>query len=225
MALLVSWRGLAHEVNQPLTAIANYADTARQAIEESPSIAGILAMLQNIEQQAYRAGDIINSVRRLVQRGEPKNSTVEINEIVRQVVRLMRSEATVRKIHIELRLADPLPTVVAERTQIQQIVLNLIRNGFEAIEAKQSDMGQLVIFTEPLPEKGVKIIVQDNGIGLPTEDRENIFEAFQTTKKGALGMGLAITRSIVEAHGGKSWAESLSPVGTQFHVEIGRDGS
>lgn len=214
--------GIAHEINQPLHAIANFAAAAdaQLATLEPLSADELRKLLVQISEQAVRAGEIVRRIRNLARKSRPNPSTVHINKLVREVVNLVRPEMQSKNVQLDLQLGDGLPTVQGDQIQIQQVVLNLLRNAYEAMTGSAQASPEVMVITAPEGDESVRITVRDNGTGLPADEPESIFEAFVTTKHEGMGMGLAISRSIAEAHGGHLWATSNGDSGSSFHFTL-----
>jgi len=209
---------MAHELNQPLSAIVNYARGAGNRLRSrTASEAELTELMEKIAVQALRAGDLIRKMRSFAKRAELETEECDINELVRNAVTLLGAGGKIR-VPISLALDRTLPKVQVDRTQIEQVILNLARNGLDAIDGR--DDGGLRIRTERAGKSEIGLAVTDNGPGLAVVDNEKIFEPFYTTKPSGLGLGLPISRSIVQAHGGRLWAESAPGEGTTFHLVL-----
>lgn len=199
---------LAHELNQPLAAIGNYADGSLDILQSAATDSqDVRESLEHIGRLTRRAGKIIQRIRDLVRKDEPYRSSVPPNDLVREVVELVGFEAQAKAVKIKLDLADELPLVLVDRIQIQQVILNLVRNAFDAIREIDQRTGKLAIQTRSAPVGSVEVTVRDTGKGLPDGAAEMCFEPFFTTKSDGLGLGLGISRSIIETHGGRLWTE------------------
>jgi signal transduction histidine kinase len=178
-----------------------------------PDLARARAAAARIEQDGNRAAEVINRLRSFYKKGSPpKREVVDIKEIIREMSDLFRTEAIRYSVKIRSELQEDTPNVLADRVQLQQVFMNLMLN---AIEAMRDGGGELRIASRTAPENQLTISISDTGVGFPTESAEQIFDAFHTTKPQGTGMGLAITRSIVEAHGGRVWASpNLGPGAT-----------
>jgi C4-dicarboxylate-specific signal transduction histidine kinase len=211
--------GLAHELHQPLAAIATYAGACVRRVHngdfERPD--QLLYPVEQMQVLALRAGDIVRGLRTLIQNGDPHQERADLNELVRVAVRLAQPEAREHGITLRLELAASLPPVDVIAIQIEQVVLNLVGNGIEAMTDGRASGRDLVV--RSYGDGGVVVAVRDAGHGLP-EDRERVFEPFYTTKTSGLGMGLAICRSIVESQGGRLWAESNPDGGATFFFRL-----
>lgn len=210
----------AHELNQPLTIISSYATGALDmpAVRDSET-EDLANVLSRIAEQAKRAGEIIRRTRKFVEKHEQEKARTDLNALIREAAHLIQGEAIRRAVEMHLHLADPLPPVMADAVQIQQVVVNLARNGIEATAASASAAKELVIRTERAAD-GVLISVEDSGIGIPMEIQKRLFEPFFSTKPDGLGIGLSICRSIVEAHGAELKVSSVPGQGARFHFSL-----
>ncbi|HVM80549.1 MAG TPA: PAS domain S-box protein [Stellaceae bacterium] len=207
---------LAHELNQPLTAIINYVQAARRMSEASgePLPPRIADVLDKTAQQAARAGQIIRRLRQFVEKGSTEHRAEDINKVVEEASALALVGAKEIGIRVSLMLAAALPPVAIDKIQIQQVMLNLMRNAVEAMA--ESPERRLIVVTERGEEGMVAVTVRDTGPGLSEAVRRQLFQPFVTTKEKGMGIGLSICRSIVEAHGGRILAEPSHPSGTRF---------
>jgi two-component system, LuxR family, sensor kinase FixL len=195
--------GIAHEVNQPLTAIANYASACRRMMLAGQTNPGeMLSILEKIAVQAERAGQVIRGLRALAKRGDNRRQLLDCNQLVREVLRIVEFEVRGADVALDVRLAPSLTPVLADGVQIQQVVLNLIRNAMEAMGEAGSGRAVVVETGQTEPE-WVTIRVSDRGPGLSAEVARRLFEPFFTTKKHGMGLGLSICQSIATAHGGE----------------------
>jgi PAS domain S-box-containing protein len=198
---------LAHELNQPLTAIVNNARAGEMSLEQAGGAATELReILRDVAADATRAGEVIRRMRGLLKKGEFGFSVLNMNEIAQEVFLLTRSDGIVRNVAIELDLASNLPPVRGDRIQLQQVLLNLILNGLEAAGRRDSAERRLCIRTERTESGTLRVAVQDSGDGFTADALERAFQPFFSTKADGLGMGLAISRSILAAHSGQIWA-------------------
>lgn len=212
---------IAHELNQPLGAIATYSDAGTQILSSDPQDHDTLkSTLQAITRQARRAGDIVRGLRDFVGKDEGQPMPTDINALVRDVIDLARVEARSRGVRIALNLAEGLPRLTLGRILVEQVIFNLAHNAIEAMEQVDSEQRVLTITTARAEENAIEISVADSGPGLPTDHGERVFEAFVSTKVNGMGMGLTISRSIVEAHGGRLWATPNTPTGTCFRFTL-----
>lgn len=212
---------LAHELNQPLCSITTCADTCAEILKKKgPETPEILSGLEEIGAQAERAGYIIRHIKEFVRKSEPKRSRADLNDIVRKVLSLVSPEMNRRGIVLEMNLTEPLPPVRVDVIQIEQVILNLLQNAIDAMIEKDTSDRKLVIRTALEPENKVSVLVKDTGRGLSAEAQAHLFEPFFTTKPQGLGMGLSISRSIIENHGGKLSASSDPGRGTTFQFTL-----
>lgn len=212
--------GIAHEVNQPLTAIANYASACRRMMLAGQSNPGeMLGILEKIAGQAERAGQVIRGLRSLAKRGENQRQLLDVNQLVSDVVRLVEFELRGSELQLDLRLGQQLPPVLADGVQIQQIVLNLIRNAMESM--REAGSGRTVgVETLESAAGRVEIRVSDQGPGVPVDLEPRLFEPFFTTKRQGMGLGLSICKSIASAHGGELYYRRNEPQGATFALEL-----
>ncbi|MDO8479821.1 MAG: ATP-binding protein [Candidatus Rokubacteria bacterium] len=220
---------LAHELNQPLTAILNNAQTAQRllAAAAAPNLEEVREILHDIVTDDRRATEVIGRLRALVKKGDPEFVPLDLNELIREVARLMRSDAIRRGMSLSLELAADLPTVRGDRVQLQQVVLNLVLNGLDAMHEPGAGERTLVIRTARDGADAVAVSVQDAGIGIDEKNVDQLFHALFTTKTEGLGMGLAIARTIVAAHGGRLSAANNGTAGAtfQFSLPVSREGA
>jgi PAS domain S-box-containing protein len=208
---------IAHEVNQPIAAIVTNAQAAQRWLDrQPPHLEEARQALARIVKDGNRAGDVIGRIRELIKKAPPRQDWVDINEAIREVIELTRREAVKTGVSVQTHLADGLPRINADRVQLQQVILNLIINAVEAMGGVSDGRRELLISTGQAGSGGVLVAVRDSGPGLAPATLEHLFEAFYTTKTTGLGMGLSICRSIIEAHGGRLWAEANEPQGTIF---------
>ncbi len=207
---------LAHEVNQPIAAAVTNANTClRWLTRDHPDVEEARAAASRIVKDAIRAADIISRVRLLFKKSAPQRELVDVNEAIREMIVLLRSEATRYNITVRMELAADLPRIMGDRVQLQQVLMNLIVNSIDAV--KEADGArELAVKSQRTEKEEVLVSVSDTGVGLPPEQTEKIFNAFFTTKPHGTGMGLRISRSIVESHGGRLWAADNSPRGANF---------
>jgi C4-dicarboxylate-specific signal transduction histidine kinase len=213
--------GLAHELNQPLGAIANYAEGCLVALDSpSPALDEVRAALERLLAATLRAGQIIKRIRRFVTRHELEKEPFEPNRVVEEVEELYRDEAQRRGITLGVQLAPELPNLYGDPVQVQQVLVNLVGNAFEALAASESHEPTVLMQTWRASAGAVEFRVTDNGEGIPQETLGNIFDAYFSTRAGGMGMGLAISRTIVEAHHGRFAVESEPGVGTTFRFTL-----
>jgi len=219
---------IAHEVNQPIAATVTNAEAAlRWLAAQPPDLGEVRASLGLIVKDGKRAGNVIGGIRALINKVPPRKDRFDLNEAILEMVALTRSEVLQHRILLRIELAPGLPRVSGDRTQLQQVILNLVVNAIEAISASSVETRELRIDTERKVTDGVLVSIRDTGPGLDPGDVERVFDAFYTTKPTGLGMGLAICRSMVEAHGGRMWASPNEAGGAvfQFNLPLERDES
>lgn len=213
--------GLAHELNQPLMAVANYSQACLRKMRSGEfAHEELTSWLEKCTKQALLAGEIVKRLRRLVSKRPPEQSETDINETIREVYDAVRPEAEGRAVHLRLELDEILPRVPADRIQLQQVMLNLIRNGFDALRDQPTGDRWLTVESAQLDDEQVAISVTDHGEGCDAQSIERLFEPFYTTKEHGLGMGLAISRSIIEAHGGRLTAQPNPNRGLRFQFTL-----
>jgi signal transduction histidine kinase len=201
---------LAHELNQPLSAIASNAAAGRRFLAQgSPEPKMFEELLADVAADARRASDIIHGIHDFVRKREGTRHLINLNEIIREVLRLLHSDLLGRATSLETQLDPNLPSVDADPVQLQQVLLNLLMNSLEAMQSRPADKRRVVISTTCEANSTVAVSVRDYGSGLPEEDMDKVFTHFYSTKPNGMGMGLTIVRSIIEAHGGKLWAENV----------------
>jgi C4-dicarboxylate-specific signal transduction histidine kinase len=210
---------LAHEVNQPITAAATDANAClRWLTRDDPNVEEARAAASRIVKDAMRAADIIGRIRLFFTKSPPQRELVDINEVIREMVVLLRGEATRYAISVRTELAADLRQVVGDRVQLQQVMMNLMMNSADAMKNVDGTR-ELVITSRPADNEELRVSVSDTGIGLPPQ-ADQIFKAFFTTKAHGTGMGLSISRSIVESHGGRLWAGTNAPRGASFYFTL-----
>ena len=213
--------GMAHELNQPLMAASSYCETALGLLADLPSAPQKLSgILQRALEQTHRAGDIIRHLRDFVSKGHTATELVDVDDLIREVIDLLEWELRHTQVKIELRLDGPDCKVNANKVQIEQVLLNLVRNSLEAIQSGNIADGQLILATRVLPGGWIQVTLSDNGPGIAAEMIGKIFDPFQTNKGKGMGMGLSISRSIIEAHGGKLWVAKSPNSGALFGFEL-----
>ena len=211
---------LAHEVNQPITAAVNGASTCvRWLTRDVPDVGEAREAALGAIRNAKRAADIINRIRSISRKGESKRQLADVNELIREIITLLRNEASRYSISIRTDLDTVLPKVMVDSVQVQQVMMNLIMNSIDAM--KNTDQTrELLIRSRQAEDQRLVISVSDSGVGLPHNQVDHIFDAFFTTKPHGIGMGLRISRSIIESHGGRLWATDNSPRGASFYFTL-----
>jgi two-component system, LuxR family, sensor kinase FixL len=213
--------GIAHEVNQPLAAITNYAWASQRLLSASdPDIAEVRAALQEIGAQAGRAAEIIRRLRRLAHGPEMRRESTPLNSLVSELADLMRSDGSRHEVRFELELGADIPSLKIDGGQIQQSLLNLLWNALHALGASEASPRQVRIRTYLNSERQVEIEVCDNGPGVPAALAARLFEPFFTTKTDGTGLGLAMSRTIAEAHGGTLTYRANTPNGACFMMRL-----
>ncbi len=210
---------ITHELNQPLAAIAANIGAA-QRFMKSGKLKEIGSILEDIAADDRRAAEIIRRLRGLMRRREIHVETLDLNEVIRETLALVHSDFVIKRVTIEKDVERDLPIVQGDRVQVQQVLLNLLLNARDAVEGLESGRQQIRVRTGSSGEQGVQVAVSDSGIGIAEERKEEIFRPFFSTKKEGLGMGLAINRTIIEAHGGRLWAENNPDQGATFYFEL-----
>jgi PAS domain S-box-containing protein len=209
---------LAHEIKQPIGAAVTNAEACVRLLDrDQPDVPEAREAALEMAKDARRAAEIIDRVRSLYHKGSSQLETIEVNEVISEMVVMLQNEANRHSVTIRTDLAEGLPKVMADRVQLQQVLLNLMLNGIEAI---RDTSGELTIKSKVGDDSQLLISVTDTGVGLPTENAEQIFNPFFTTKSQGTGLGLAITRSIVESHGGRIWAAGNSGRGATFSFTL-----
>lgn len=222
-ALTVS---LAHELNQPLTAILSNAEAAEQLLDaDAPKLKDVREILQDIVRDDRRATEVIHRLRGLLRKGNLEPAALAINEIVGEVARLVSADAVVRNVSVRLELAPDLPPVWGDRVQLQQVVLNLLLNGLDAMLEGGGEDRSLVLQTIRMSPDIVEVAVRDSGAGIDEAALDQVFQAFYTTKVAGMGMGLTIARAIVEAHGGRLTARNNPAGGATFAFTLPLGGT
>ena len=211
--------GIVHELRQPLTAILSNAQAAQHFIANKNADPQMLGeILQDIIAADQRAGDVIRRLHALFRRDESRAESIDANELVGDVLRIVNSDMVVRGVHVETDLEAPLEKVEGDRVELQQVLLNLIMNACEAMVGVPEGGRQLVIRTRAAKDGNLQVTVKDSGAGFTSEEYERLFEPFYTTKPHGLGLGLSICRAIVRAHGGRLWGTGIPGHGATFHV-------
>jgi PAS domain S-box-containing protein len=206
---------IAHEINQPLTAIIANAHMCYDLLaSDGVTVAGARSLIQEVLECGYHATEVVQRMRTLFKGGTFERTTLDINDVSREVVNLLRSEASKRRVDLEIDLAIGLPKILGDRVQLQQVLVNLCVNGFDAMDSLVDRPRRLLVRTRVHGSAAIRVEIQDNGIGLREPDR--IFETFFTTKQNGMGMGLPICRSIIELHDGHLWPQRDNGPGTTF---------
>jgi C4-dicarboxylate-specific signal transduction histidine kinase len=211
---------LAHEVNQPIAAAGTDAKTClRWLTREQPDLQEAREAALRVVKDAARAAEIISRIRLMFQKGVPQRELIDVNEVIREIIVLMSSEATRYSISLRTEAAADLPQVIGDRVQLQQVLMNLIINGIDAMKDEADGTRELRIKSQRTKNEEILVSVSDTGVGLPSQ-ADQMFKAFFTTKPHGTGMGLSISRSIVELHGGRLWAADNTPRGASFNFTL-----
>jgi C4-dicarboxylate-specific signal transduction histidine kinase len=212
---------IAHEVNQPLVGVVTNASASLRLLAgDSPNLVETREAMRAIIRDGNRAADVVSRMRGLFKKARPAKEPLDINEAIEEVVLLTRGEARRNKVVLRMELAANLPSVMADRVQIQQVILNLILNGIQAMRVVEDRERVILVRAQRGDGDQIRVAVQDCGIGIDSGSVERIFDAFHTTKPGGMGMGLTISRSIVESHGGRLWATANDGPGSTFQFTV-----
>jgi PAS domain S-box-containing protein len=214
---------IAHEINQPLAAIVADANASLNWLAAAhPNLDLVREALTAVVSDGHRAGNVIQRIRQLATKSDPQRVRVDVNDVVRDVLALVRSEVRDHDVALRLDLGPGVPPVIGDRVQLQQVLINLVMNGIEAMETVADRPRELVIRSRPHDADQVLVAVQDAGVGIDPENVSQLFTAFFTTKAGGMGMGLSISRSIIQAHGGRLWATTNPTHGATFQFALPR---
>ena len=212
---------IAHEVNQPLAAaVANGHACARWLAAKPPNLPEANDAVQRIVRDANRASEIVSRIRTFLKRGAPHRTELDLGEVILEVIGMVQGEARARNVSLRVEAAADLPPVVADRVALQQVILNLVMNAIEAMSAVGERDRVVEVGADKHGADAVRVAVRDTGVGLDPKRRNRIFDAFYTTKPEGMGMGLAISRSIVETHGGRLWATANEIAGETFQFTL-----
>jgi C4-dicarboxylate-specific signal transduction histidine kinase len=207
-------------VKQPIAAAVTDANTClRWLTRDQPDLEEAREASLRVVKDATRAAEIIDRIRLLFKKGTPQRELVDVNEVIREMIVLLRNQATRYSIFVRTDLAADVPQIMGDRVQLQQVLMNLIVNSIDAMKDVEG-MRVLSIASQRAADEQVMLSVSDTGVGLPPQQVDQIFNAFFTTKVQGTGMGLRISRSIVESHGGRLWAADNSPRGASFHLTL-----
>jgi signal transduction histidine kinase len=211
---------LAHEVNQPIAAAMTDANTCLRWLKrDHPDLEEAREAATRVVKDATRAAEIISRTRLLFKRVNPQSELVDINDIIRETLALMIGDMSRNSISVRIELEDDLPKITGDRVQLQQVIMNLMVNGIDAMKDGNGTR-ELAINSQHADNQQLIVSISDTGVGLPVVQADQIFNAFFTTKPNGTGMGLRISRSIVESHGGRLWATDNSPRGAVFHLTL-----
>jgi PAS domain S-box-containing protein len=212
---------IAHEINQPLTAVVTSANACQRWLAgPMPNLDEARAAVARIARDGNRASDVIGRIRALVKKSATEQTELDINEVIQEVLGLLQNEIQKNRVALRMELTADLRRILGDRIQLQQVILNLVMNGIEAMSGAMERSRELLIRSRQLESDKVLVAVQDSGIGIDPQNLEKIFDAFYTTKSQGMGMGLAISRSIIENHGGKLWAIPNDGPGATFQFTL-----
>ena len=212
---------IAHEVNQPLAAVATSGNACLRWLAAEPAnLPRARQAVERIISDAHRASEVIARVRGLAKRAAPHKEWLNVADTITGIITLVHSELEQQRVELSLEIAEGLPPLLADRVQIQQVLLNLILNATEAINAGKDERRALEIRVDQEPPGQLDFAVCDSGVGLEANHQDRLFEAFYTTKSEGMGIGLAVSRSIIEAHGGRIWASANPTSGATFHFTL-----
>jgi PAS domain S-box-containing protein len=216
---------IAHEINQPLAGIVADAHASLNWLAAAdPNLERVREALNGIVADGNRAADLIQGIRQLATKRAPQKARLDINDVIRDVVPLVRAELLTHQVSLHIELAPQLAPLLADRVQLQQVILNLVMNSIEAMASVGDRRRELIVRSAPHDRDQVMVTVQDTGVGIDPNTVDKLFSAFFTTRPGGMGMGLSISRSIIEAHGGRLWATPNEPRGAIFHFSLPVDG-
>jgi signal transduction histidine kinase len=212
---------IGHEVGQPLAAIVTNASAGLRWLAHVPPNLEMVSMsLESNIEEGHRASALIRSIRSMLTKRSGERTTFSLNELVRETAPLLDREFTRGKISLQLTLDETLPPIIADRIQIQQVLINLLTNAIQSLKDTQGRPRQLIIRSAQIDGKDVRLDISDNGIGISAERMARIFDAFFTTKPKGIGMGLSLCRTIAEKHGGLLWASHGAEHGAIFHLQL-----
>jgi PAS domain S-box-containing protein len=212
---------IAHEVNQPLAGVATNAEACLLWLDhETPNLDAARRSVEWIIKDCNRAGEVIRHIRALSKKADTQKAPLDLNDVINEVISLVQRELNSHRVSLQMELAPALPLILADRIQLQQVIINLVVNGIEAMHGNTVRPRELVIRTQQNEENQVFVTLKDCGIGISAESADLLFDAFFTTKSSGMGMGLSICRSIIEAHGGRVWAEPNLPRGASFYFTL-----
>ncbi|HEV3373579.1 MAG TPA: ATP-binding protein, partial [Xanthobacteraceae bacterium] len=212
---------IAHEVNQPLGALVTNAEACLLWLDhQNPNLDEARRNVKMIIKDGHRAGEVIRRVRALLKKTDPQMAPLDINNVVNEVIALVQREVFSHRVSLRMELAPALPAVLADRVQLQQLLINLVINGIEAMQPVTDRPRQLVIRSRQDEADQVLVTVTDCGVGISAESADQLFNPFFTTKSGGMGMGLSICRSIIEAHGGRLSASGNVGPGATFQFTL-----
>lgn len=210
---------IAHEINQPLGAIVNNAGASLRWLA-AQNVDEVRQSIERVIKDGHRASEIISRIRALIKKSAPQKDPLRLNDTISEIMSLVGPELQTHEVAMHTHLSPDVPTVLGDRIQVQQVLLNLMMNAIEAMTITKEGPRELWVGAEKHDAQYVEVRVQDTGPGIAPQQQDRLFEAFYSTKPGGLGMGLAICRSIVEAHGGRLWATANEDRGASFHFTL-----
>jgi C4-dicarboxylate-specific signal transduction histidine kinase len=212
---------IAHEVNQPLTGVISSGNACQRWLAgDPPNLEAARRSIQRMIDDGNRASEVISRIRDMVRKSPPRKDALNINDTILEVLALLRIELSRNDIAPGVGLSNDLPLVSGDRIQLQQVILNLIMNAIEAMGGTEASQRKLLVASAKDGSNGVLVTIEDSGAGLDGESRDHLFEAFFTTKERGMGMGLAVSQTILQAHGGRLWATPNSSQGATFHFTL-----
>lgn len=212
---------ISHELRQPLQSVVTSGNTALNWLQRDPgNVVAIQRSLNRIVAEGFRAAEILDRTRSLMKKETPQRESVDLNTVINDTMNLVMAHARLKRVVIHTSLAERLPPILADRIQLQQVILNLMLNAMEAVAAHDASAREVHLTSSHQAATAVQITIQDSGTGIAPEHFDRLFDAFFTTKPDGMGLGLAICRSIIESHDGSLWAESDRPHGATFHVSL-----
>jgi signal transduction histidine kinase len=212
---------IAHEVNQPLAAVVNAAAACRRWLDSAtPNLDEARSALEWIVNEGNRASEVIRRVRALANKTDIEKVPLDIDDVIKGVIALVQREMDNHRVSLRTDFASALPMIRGDRVQLQQVIINLLMNGIEAMQSVTDRPRKLVIRSHRDEKRRVQVTVTDSGVGISAENADRLFNAFFTTKPSGMGMGLSICRSIIEAHGGRLWATPNVPHGATFQFAL-----
>jgi C4-dicarboxylate-specific signal transduction histidine kinase len=212
---------IAHEVNQPLTGVVANAEACLRWLRRgTPDLEAACRSVEWIINDGNRASEVVRRVRALANKTSLEKVQLDVNDVIREIIPLVQRELISNRVSLQMELAPALPTILGDRVQLQQLIINLVMNGIEAMQPVTDRPRRLVIRSRQDETQQVLVGVTDCGVGISAENVDRLFNAFFTTKSGGMGMGLSICRSIVEAHGGRLWAAATMPHGATFQFTL-----
>jgi len=208
---------LAHELNQPLTSILSNAQAAQRYMQhDPPNLGEVSESLANIVESDKRAGEVIRRLRAMLRKEPAEFRRLDMNEVVQDVLRMMDADLLARDVVVRLDLQAELPATDGDGIQLQQVLLNLLINGSDAMRDMAAQR-ELTVLTHAADDGGVEVTVSDRGPGIPPDDLERVFSPFVTSKRDGMGLGLAVCKTIIEAHHGRLWASNNADMGASLH--------